>query len=196
MTPARTSPPQAHSEYRLRHPATPFYAASISSTATVRVGVRLTARSNRTGMAPGRTASIAGQVVPAHRGQRVRLQQKQGRTWRTMQAKPLAATGRYSFALRPRATGTSWWRIYKASDSDHIGAISRTFRLVVYRAAITGIHANATGDDRRAGAAGDRLPVPGRAGPRSRPGAGSAPRVRSRSIRVPPASVSRSPGRR
>jgi competence protein ComEC len=37
----------------------------------------------------------------------------------------------------------------KASDSDHIGAISRTFRLVVYRAAITGIHADATGDDRR-----------------------------------------------
>ena len=34
--------------------------------------------------------------------------------------------------------------------------------------------------------------LPGRAGPRSRPGAGSAPPARSRSIRVPPASVSRS----
>jgi hypothetical protein len=66
--------------------------------------------------------------------------------WR---AKPLPATGRYHFALRPGATGTSWWRVYKASDSDHIGAISRTFRLVVYRAAITGIHADAAGDDRR-----------------------------------------------
>jgi competence protein ComEC len=37
----------------------------------------------------------------------------------------------------------------KASDSDHIGAISTTFRLVVHRAAITGIHADAAGDDRR-----------------------------------------------
>ena len=66
-----------------------------------------------------------------------------------MQAKTLPATGRYSFALRPRATGTSWWRIYKASDADHIGAISPTFRLVVYRAAIIGVRANAAGADRR-----------------------------------------------
>ena len=113
------------------------------------VGVRLTARSNRTSMALGRTATISGQVVPAHRGQRIRVQHKQGRTWRTVQAKTLPATGRYSFALRPRANGTSWWRVYKASDPDHIGAISRTFRLVVYRGAITGIHADAAGDDRR-----------------------------------------------
>jgi hypothetical protein len=35
---------------------------------------------------------------------------------RTVQARTLPATGRYSFALRPRATGTSWRRIYKASD--------------------------------------------------------------------------------
>jgi Lamin Tail Domain len=59
---------------------------------------------------------------------------------------PLAAT---ASPCDPGGTGTSWWRIYKASDSDHIGAISRTFRLVVYRAAITGIHADAAGDDRR-----------------------------------------------
>jgi 5-hydroxyisourate hydrolase-like protein (transthyretin family) len=141
--------PQAHTEYRLRHPATPFYAASTSATATVRVGVRLTTRQNRTSIALGRTATITGQVVPAHRGQRIRLQHKQGRSWRTVQAKPLPATGRYSFALRPRATGTSWWRIYKASDADHVGAISGTLRLVVYRAAIVGIHADAAGDDRR-----------------------------------------------
>ena len=30
--------PQAHSEYRLRHPATPFYAASTSPNAPVLVG--------------------------------------------------------------------------------------------------------------------------------------------------------------
>jgi hypothetical protein len=142
-------PPGQHTEYRLRHPATPFYAASTSPIAVVRVGVRLTARSNRTSMALGRTATISGQVIPAHRGQRIRLQHKQGRTWRTTQSKPLPACGRYSFNLRPRATGTSWWRVYKASDTDHIGAISATFRLVVYRAAITGIHADAAGDDRR-----------------------------------------------
>ena len=113
------------------------------------VGVRLTARSNRTSMALGRTATISGQVVPAHRGQRIRLQHKQGRTWRTVQAKTLPATGRYYFNLRPRGTGTSWWRVYKASDPDHIGAISGTFRLVVYRAAISGVRADAAGDDRR-----------------------------------------------
>jgi hypothetical protein len=30
------------------------------------------------------------------------------------------------------------WRIYKASDTDHIGAINPAFRLVVNRAAISG----------------------------------------------------------
>jgi hypothetical protein len=149
LDPSQAVTPQAHTEYRLRHPASPFYATSTSPVVAVRVGVRLTARSNRTSMALGRTATISGQVIPAHRGQRIRLQHKQGRTWRTTQSKPLPACGRYSFNLRPRATGTSWWRVYKASDTDHIGAISATFRLVVYRAAITGIHADAAGDDRR-----------------------------------------------
>ncbi|HKP99478.1 MAG TPA: lamin tail domain-containing protein [Actinomycetes bacterium] len=149
LDPTQAVTPQAYTEYRLRHPATPFYAASTSRTITVRVGVRLAARLNRTHMALGRTATISGQVIPAHRGQRIRLQYKQGRTWRTTQAKALPATGRYYFNLRPQTTGTSWWRVYKASDTDHIGAISRTFRLVVYRAAITGIHADAAGDDRR-----------------------------------------------
>jgi 5-hydroxyisourate hydrolase-like protein (transthyretin family) len=149
LDPSPQVTPQAHTEYRLRHPATPFYAAGTSLTATVLVGVRLTARLNRTSMALGRTATIAGQVVPALRGQRIRLQHKQGRSWRTVQARTLPATGRLSFALRPRGTGTSWWRIYKASDPDHIGAISPTLRLVVYRAAIVGIHADAAGDDRR-----------------------------------------------
>jgi hypothetical protein len=51
--------------------------------------------------------------------------------------------------VRPRATGISGWRIYKASDTDHIGDISPALRLVVYRAAITDIHADAAGDDRR-----------------------------------------------
>jgi len=141
--------PQAHTEYRLRHPATPFYGASTSRTVTVLVGVRLTARLNRTSMALGRTATITGQVVPAHHGKRIRLQHKQGRIWRTVQAKPLPATGHCSFAVRPRATGISGWRIYKASDTDHIGDISPALRLVVYRAAITGIHADAADDDRR-----------------------------------------------
>jgi hypothetical protein len=153
LDPTQQVVPQARTDYRLRHSATPFYAASTSPTVTVRVGVRLTARLSRTSMALGRTATLGGQVVPAHRGQRIRLQHKQGRVWRTVQAKTLPATGRYSFALRPRATGTSWWRIYKANDVDHVGAISSALRLVVYRAAITSIHAAITGID--ADAAGD-----------------------------------------
>ena len=50
--------PQAHTDYRLRHPATPFYAASTSQAVTVRVGVRLTARLSRPSMALGRTAGV------------------------------------------------------------------------------------------------------------------------------------------
>ena len=148
LDPTQTASPQARTQYRLRHPATPFYAASTSQAVTVRVGVRLTARLNRTSMALGRTATVSGQATPAHHGQPIRLQHKRGLTWHTAQKKTLPTSGRYYFNLRPRVTGISGWRIYKASDTDHIGDISRTFRLVVYRAAITGIHADAPGDDR------------------------------------------------
>jgi Lamin Tail Domain len=149
LDPTQAATPQAHTDYRLRHPATPFSAASTSPTVAVRVGVRLTARLNRTSIALGHTATISGQLTPGHRSQQIRLQQKRGRSWHTTQKKILPTSGRYSFGLRPRATGTSWWRVYKTSDTDHIGAISQSFRLVVYRAAITGIHADAAGDDRR-----------------------------------------------
>jgi hypothetical protein len=57
--------------------------------------VRLTARRNRTSMALGRTATVSGQVTPAHRGQHIRLQHKKGQNRRTVQAKLLLATGRY-----------------------------------------------------------------------------------------------------
>jgi hypothetical protein len=46
---------------------------------------------------------------------------KARRTWHTAQKKTLRASGRYSFGLRPPTTGTNWWRVYKASDTDHIG---------------------------------------------------------------------------
>jgi hypothetical protein len=104
----------------------------------VKVGVRLTAHLNRTSMALGRTATVSGQLVPAHRGQQIQLQQQRGRTWHTAQKKTFLASGRYSFALRPGATGTSWWRVYKASDTDHIGAISQAFQLVSTGACILG----------------------------------------------------------
>jgi 5-hydroxyisourate hydrolase-like protein (transthyretin family) len=149
VDPAPQVTPQAHTDYRLRHPATPFFAASTSRLVTVRVGVRLTAGLNRTPIALGRTSSIGGQVVPAHRGQRIRLQHKQGRTWRTVQTRTLPATGRYRFTVRPRVSGTSWWRISKASDADHTGATSTPYRLVTYRVAIAAIRADAAGDDRR-----------------------------------------------
>jgi fibronectin type III domain protein/lamin tail-like protein len=149
IDPAPQVAPQASTDYRLRHPATPFHAASTSSTASVRVGMLLTARLNRISMALGRTATIAGQVVPAQAGQRIRLQQKARRTWRTVQTRTLPGSGRFSFALRPRATGTTWWRIHQAGDTDHVGAVSQRFRLEVYRAAIGGILADAAGDDRR-----------------------------------------------
>lgn len=63
--------PQAHTEYRLRHPATPFYTASASPTVTVLVGVRLTARLSRTSMGPGphrhhRRPGHPGPPRPAH----------------------------------------------------------------------------------------------------------------------------------
>ena len=82
--------------------------------------MRLTARRNRPSMALGRTATISGQVTPPHRGQPIRPN-KSATDLAHPQKKTLRASGRYSFGLRPPTTGTNWWRVYKASDTDHIG---------------------------------------------------------------------------
>jgi 5-hydroxyisourate hydrolase-like protein (transthyretin family) len=125
LDPPQAVPPQAHTDYRLRHAASPFYAASTSPVVAVRVGVRLTARSNRTSMSVGRTATISGQVIPAYTGQRIRLQHKQGRSWRTVQTKALPASGRYHFGLRPKSTGTKCFLGVHAAWSSSSGIAGR-----------------------------------------------------------------------
>jgi hypothetical protein len=37
----------------------------------------------------------------------------------------------YRFTLRPRTSGTTWWRVHKASDIDHLGIDSSSLRLMV-----------------------------------------------------------------
>jgi fibronectin type III domain protein len=123
--------PRAHMHYRLRHAATPFHAASASGLGVILVGMRLSARLNASKIAPGRSAVLGGSVVPAHHGQLVRLQQKLGRAWRSVQAKRLASNGAYRFLLKPGRSGSTWWRVHKASDADHLGAVSSISRLVV-----------------------------------------------------------------
>jgi hypothetical protein len=123
--------PLAHMHYRLRHAATPFQAASASGLGVVLVGMRISARFNAGRITVGTTTAIGGTVAPAHHGKFAQLQQKVGRTWRTVQRTRLASNGRYRFTLRPRTSGTTWWRVYKASDTDHLGVASSLSRLVV-----------------------------------------------------------------
>jgi hypothetical protein len=91
-----------------------FLAATIAGPATADTGPVPDPPTNVTARAGDQlaAASIGGQVVPTHAGQPVRLQQKVGRTWRTVQTRSLPGSGRFGFALRPRATGTtcSWGR--------------------------------------------------------------------------------------
>ena len=129
--PAVQVAPLAHMHYRLRHATTPFHAASTSRLVVVLVGMRISARFDAGRIKFGATAAIGGLVVPAHHGQFVYLQRKVGRAWATAQRTRLASNGGYRFTLRPRASGTTWWRVHKAGDIDHLGIDSASSRLMV-----------------------------------------------------------------
>jgi hypothetical protein len=129
--PAVQVTPSAHMHYRLRHAATPFSAASASRLVVLLVGMRISAQLNAGRIRFGATTAIGGLVVPAHHGQFVYLQQKVGRAWRTAQRTRLASNGGYRFTLRPRTSGTTWWRVHKASDIHHLGIDSSPRRLLV-----------------------------------------------------------------
>jgi hypothetical protein len=122
---------RSHMHYRLRHPATPFHAASVSGPGVVLVGVRISSRVTSGRIRLGKTTSIRGNVSAAHDGQVVVLQRKVGRSWRTAQRIRATATGSYRFTLRPGTAGTSWWRAVDPGDADHLGAVSSMGRLVV-----------------------------------------------------------------
>jgi hypothetical protein len=129
--PAVRAVPGSHMHYRLRHAASPRTAPSASGLAVIMVGVRISVRLSAGRIRLGRTTSMGGAVVPAHHGQLVALQRKTAGGWRTVQRVRLAGNGRFSFTIRPRAAGTSWWRVSKAGDGDHLGATTGQVRLVV-----------------------------------------------------------------
>lgn len=131
----------------LRHPATPFYAASGSGNA--RVGVRpiLTTKINLGAALLGTTATISGALTPAHAGHPIHLQQYASGSWRTIATRALSSTGGYAFGVRPATTGGFAYRVYKPADADHLAVASATLRLTIYRAVIAHIKWDADGSD-------------------------------------------------
>jgi hypothetical protein len=123
--------PTTHVHYRLRHPATPFYGASVSRLVVILAGSRITSRLAPGRIVLGRTATLSGTAFPVARGKLLALQQKVGRSWRTVRRTRSGVRGRYVFTLRPARAGSTWWRVSKASDAVTLSAASPAWRLKV-----------------------------------------------------------------
>ena len=76
----------------------------------------------------GRTARLAGRVVPAAAGTRVQRQQRVERRWTTLDSAAVASSGSYRFRVEPRSPGR---KQYRAVVLDRDGAVVATSAVAV-----------------------------------------------------------------
>ncbi len=125
--------PTVNTEYQLRHPLTPFYGGSTSSTTDIGVRPSLTARLSPVAIERGKSAVISVAVAPGHPGQAVELQQLVDNAWQTAQSRNLASNSATSFTVAPTVLGGYSYRVVRAADADHLSGTSGLLRLSVTR---------------------------------------------------------------
>jgi hypothetical protein len=72
----------------------------------------------------GQVTKLSGYVAPAHYGKPVYLQLYTARTWKTLAAVKLSASGAYAFGIKPAARGSYAYRVLFTADADHAQAVS------------------------------------------------------------------------
>jgi murein DD-endopeptidase MepM/ murein hydrolase activator NlpD len=95
----------------------------------------------------GTTSRVAGTLSPARPGERVYLQRYAGGTWGNVTSTLLSGSSGYAFSVKPATTGRFRYRVRKPATTGLLAVTSAERRLVRYRARITSVRYNATGDD-------------------------------------------------
>ena len=107
--------------------ALPAAAASAASSFTV------TARAGRTTLTLGHATQLKGKVSPARPGRSVTLQQRSGKSWKTLATTKLTDTSTYAFRLAPTAAGVKAYRVVKPAQGSRSAGVSPAVKVNVYR---------------------------------------------------------------
>jgi uncharacterized repeat protein (TIGR01451 family) len=113
-------------EYVAVAPAHDNCADASSTSETVLVKVKITARSGRRSVERGTRVGIVGRVQPDHDGTTVLLQQRKGGRFRTIDRTDLNSRSRYRFVVDAGWTGRRVFRtLWRAQDDEHAANNSR-----------------------------------------------------------------------
>ncbi len=110
--------PRRTMEYEWRFAGSASARASTSGRRVIRVQTKVTARASASIVKRGGSFRISGSVAPDHMHKKVYLQRYASGTWRTLAVSNLSSTSTYAFRVTARRTYS--YRVYKASDSDHL----------------------------------------------------------------------------
>jgi hypothetical protein len=113
-------------------------ASAPAQSAAQRVTVVAALRTARTRLhvMPGRRALVRGVLGGAGAGERVALQRRAGRVWKTIARARTNRRGAFSLRYTPRGVGSAVVRVRFAGDRDLGGARKRVGRLNIYRRAL------------------------------------------------------------
>lgn len=143
-----TVSPKRHTEYRLRHSSNSSYGAATSDTVRVSVRAALTLTTSRLSGLLGRTTTFKGRVTPVYSKNRVLLQRLVNGSWTTIVSKQPSSTGYYTFSVKPTSTSVRTYRVRVLATDRRYAATSSTKKVIRYKATITSIVYDASGDDR------------------------------------------------
>jgi hypothetical protein len=103
------------------------YMDAITWTGRVDVQVRINITSRPTSLPAGSVGYVEGNVVPLHAGQLAYLQRYTNQGWRTVSKATIRSSGRFTLPVQPPGKTTYRYRVYKASDADHLGFTTPVF---------------------------------------------------------------------
>jgi hypothetical protein len=123
--------PAASTDLRLRFTQSGGLPTTTSAQKHVTVAATVSIATNKTSMPLGGTATVTGAVKPAHAGKAVYLQRLYGTGWRNGPYKYQGTTGGVTFAVKPTARGTYYYRLHFPADADHLAGFSAKITLKV-----------------------------------------------------------------
>lgn len=132
----RITAPEKNTHWYAVHDATPYFAASKSTTVTSYVRPKMVATRTPTVVEQNQVSTVKVTVYPAHPGHKVALQRYYGGSWHPYASKYLNTSSSATFGVATSEIGTRYFRVVKSADSDHVGSKTPTFSVTTIRRTI------------------------------------------------------------
>lgn len=118
--------PTATSDYRVLLPASEAFQTATSNVAVVQVRVLVAGSLTSSSVRHGRSVALYGSVAPSRAGQLVALQRYYSGAWHTVASARLDGSSNYAFVITPATVGRLQYRVYKATEPEHLANASPT----------------------------------------------------------------------